>query len=163
MRVGAGAVHDHIDVDDAPILIGYDGSEGARHAIDVAAALLGPRRAIVLDIGPLLTAAQSIAVLTPVSPAIAFEEENVEDALARAREGAEHAGRAGFAAEARGTVDSPTWEAIVDAAAADDVAVIVLGTRGLEGARGALAGSVSHQVAEHAGRPVLIVPPADNR
>jgi nucleotide-binding universal stress UspA family protein len=38
--------------------------------------------------------------------------------------------------------------------------VIVLGSRGLSGAREVLVGSVSHDVAEHSGRPVLIVPPA---
>lgn len=44
-----------------------------------------------------------------------------------------------------------------------DAAVIVIGSRGLTGAREILAGSLSHEVAEHAGRPVSIVPagPAD--
>ena len=51
---------------EAPILICYDGSEGAKRAIDAAAALLGPRRAIVVDIGPVLTAEESLAVLAPV-------------------------------------------------------------------------------------------------
>jgi nucleotide-binding universal stress UspA family protein len=37
--------------------------------------------------------------------------------------------------------------------------VIVIGSRGLSGLREALDGGVSHQVAEHAGRPVLIVLP----
>jgi nucleotide-binding universal stress UspA family protein len=34
-----------------------------------------------------------------------------------------------------------------------------MGSRGLNGARELFEGSLSHQVAEHAGRPVLIVPP----
>jgi nucleotide-binding universal stress UspA family protein len=38
--------------------------------------------------------------------------------------------------------------------------VIVIGSRGLKGMREILEGSLSHAVAEHAGRPVLIVPPA---
>jgi len=37
--------------------------------------------------------------------------------------------------------------------------VIVIGSRGLSGLREMLEGSLSHQLAEHAGRPVLIVPP----
>jgi nucleotide-binding universal stress UspA family protein len=37
--------------------------------------------------------------------------------------------------------------------------VIVIGSRGLSGAKEVFEGSVSHQVAEHARRPVLIVPP----
>jgi len=77
-----------------------------------------------------------------------------------ARAGAEQARHAGFHAEARAELSAPTWEGIVDVADEIDAAVIVLGSRGLAGARELLEGSVSHQVAEHAGRPVLIVPPS---
>ena len=146
---------------DTPILICYDGSDGAERAIDVAAALLGPGRATVLDVGPPITPAESLATLSPVVPGAAFEELNTDDALARARVGAEHARRAGFAAEARGGIGAPTWEGIVDVADEIDAAVIVLGSRGLNGAKELFEGSVSHEVAEHAGRPVLIVPPAN--
>ena len=37
--------------------------------------------------------------------------------------------------------------------------MIVIGSRGLSGLKEMLKGSLSHQVAEHAGRPVLIMPP----
>jgi nucleotide-binding universal stress UspA family protein len=37
--------------------------------------------------------------------------------------------------------------------------VIVLGSRGLHGAKAFLDGSVSQQVVQHSGRPVLIIPP----
>ena len=121
--------------------------------------LLGPRRAIVLDVGPPITAAESLATLSPVVPGAAFEELNTADALDRARLGAERAQRAGFAADARSNLAAPTWEGVVDVADEVDASVIVLGSRGLIGARELLAGSVSHDVAEHAGRPVLIVPP----
>jgi hypothetical protein len=67
---------------DAPILICYDGSDGAQRAIETAAGLLGPRHAVVLDVGPPLTAAESLAVLSPVAPAAAFEELNEDDAAA---------------------------------------------------------------------------------
>jgi nucleotide-binding universal stress UspA family protein len=144
---------------DAPILICYDGSDGSHRAIEAAAELLGPRRAVVLDVGPPLTAAESLAVMGPVTPAAAFEELNVDDALKRARVGAEHARRAGFEAAPRAGLAAPTWEGIVDVADELDAAVIVMGSRGLTGAREVFEGSVSHDVAEHAGRPVLIVPP----
>jgi nucleotide-binding universal stress UspA family protein len=36
--------------------------------------------------------------------------------------------------------------------------VIVVGSRGLQGLRGFVAGSISHDVAQHARRPVLVVP-----
>jgi nucleotide-binding universal stress UspA family protein len=148
---------------DAPILICYDGSDDSDRAIDAAAVVLGPRTAIVLDVGPPLTAAESVAMLSPVVPGSAFEDLNTADALDRARVGAEHARRAGFTAEARAELGAPTWESIVDVAVQIDASVIVLGTRALKGAQELFEGSVSHQVAEHAGRPVLIVPPARDR
>jgi nucleotide-binding universal stress UspA family protein len=148
---------------DSQVLICYDGSDGAERAIDAAAALLGPRRAIVLDVGPPLTAPESLAVTLPVAPQTAFGELNSDDALRRARVGAEHARRVGFEADARGNVAAPTWEDIVEVADAIDAAVIVIGSRGLTGARAVLEGSLSHEVAEHAGRPVLIVPPPKTR
>jgi nucleotide-binding universal stress UspA family protein len=143
----------------ARVLICYDGSSGADHAIDAAADLLGPSSAVVLDVGPLLTPAEGGALTLPVAPAAAFEGVNRDEALERARNGAEHARRAGFDAEARGDIASPTWEGIVDVADEIDADVIVIGSRGLTGPRELLVGSLSHAVAEHAGRPVLIVPP----
>jgi len=147
----------------ATILLCYDGSEGAQRAIETAAALFGHRRAVVLDIGSEITAAESLATLSPVVPGAAFEELNTDDALQRAREGAERARRAGFDAEARAELASPTYDGIVDVADEIDAAVIVIGSRGLNGVREAFEGSVSHGVAEHAGRPVLIVPPPNGR
>jgi nucleotide-binding universal stress UspA family protein len=150
-------------MNDANILICYDGSDSAKHAIDAAAEILGPRRAVVLDVGPTLTAAESIAVMAPVTPGAAFEELNEDDARERAQAGAERARGAGFEAKARADLAAPTWQGIVDIADEIDAAVIVLGSRGLGAARELLEGSVSHEVAEHAGRPVLIVPPAGRR
>ena len=51
------------------------------------------------------------------------------------------------------------WDGVVQVADEIDAAVIVLGSRGLTGAKELLEGSFSHAVASHAGRPVLIVPP----
>jgi nucleotide-binding universal stress UspA family protein len=144
---------------DGPILFCYDGSDNADHAIDVTAGLLGGRRSVVLDIGPPLTAAESLATLSPVVPGAAFEDLNTADALTRAQAGADRARSVGFETEARATIAAPTWEGIVDVADEIDASVIVLGSRGLSGARERLVGSVSHEVAEHSGRPVLIVPP----
>jgi nucleotide-binding universal stress UspA family protein len=144
---------------DAQILICYDGSEEARHAIHVAAELLGPRRAVVLDVGPVLTTAESLATLSSVVPGTAFEDLNADGALEHARDGAERASRAGFNAHPRGETAAGTWEGIVDVADEIGAAVIVIGSRGLNGPRELLEGSVSHEVAAHAGRPVLIVPP----
>jgi nucleotide-binding universal stress UspA family protein len=143
----------------APLLICYDGSEGAHRAIDRAFDLFGARHAVVLNVAPVLTESESLAVLTPAP--YAFEEYNDAEAVRAAQEGAGYARGAGLDAEARAAVAAPIWEGIVDVADELDAAVIVIGSRGLAGARELVEGSLSHQVAKHAGRPVLIVPPAN--
>jgi nucleotide-binding universal stress UspA family protein len=150
-------------MDDAPILICYDGSADSDRAIVAAAALLGPRRAVVVDIGPLLTGSESIAALSSVVPGTAFEDMNMDGAMEKARAGAGRAREAGFNAEPRAELAEPFWQGIVDVADEIDAAVIVIGSRGLKGIREQFEGSVSHEVAAHAGRPVLIVPPANRR
>jgi nucleotide-binding universal stress UspA family protein len=145
-------------MDDRPILICYDDSKNARSAIDAAAALLNERHAVVLDVAPVLTPVESVATLSALTPS--FADVNRDDALARARTGAVHARKAGFTAEARADVAAPTWGGVVDVAKEIGAAAIVIGSRGLAGARELFEGSLSHEVAEHAGRPVLIVPPA---
>ena len=149
-------------MDHAPILLCYDGTADADRAIESAAALFGPGRAVVLDIGPPLTTAESLTLVSSVVPGAAYEELNTAGALEHARSGAERAEKAGFTAESRGELAAPVWEGIVNVADEIDAAVIVLGSRGLSGAREAFIGSVSHQVAEHSTRPVLIVPPHDD-
>src|SRR2546426_4001555 len=145
-------------MNDRPILICYDGSENARRGIDVAADLLGPRRAIVLDIAPYLTGAESYAVTASPLAGAEVEKLNAADGLERAKAGAELARAAGFTAEPRSELDAPTWEGILDVADEVDAAVIVFGSRGLSGVRERFEGSLSHEVAEHSGRPVLIAP-----
>jgi nucleotide-binding universal stress UspA family protein len=141
------------------ILICYDGSEGAERAVDMAAALLGSRDAVVLTVAPAMTFAEGVAATSSLVPGDAFEDLNQADALRRAEAGAAHARRAGFDAEARATIASTTWQGILDVADELDAAAIVIGSRGLGGLRELAHGSVSHDVATHARRPLLIVPP----
>ena len=145
---------------DAPILICYVDTAGSRRAIEAAAELLGPRRAVVLDVFPPLTLAQNTALASTGAPGASFHDDNEAAALEQASAGAIHAREAGFTAEARAILAAPTWEGITQVADEIDAAVIVIGSRGFQGLREVVEGSVSHAVAEHAGRPVLIVPPA---
>jgi nucleotide-binding universal stress UspA family protein len=144
---------------DGPLLICYDGSPESALGIDVAAKLMTSRQAVVLNVGLPLTGSESFAALSSVVPGDAFEELNEVDALRLARDGAMRAQEAGFAAEPRASLAAPTWQGIVDVASELDAAAIVIGSRGLSGLREVAEGSLSHQLAEHAGRPVLIVPP----
>jgi len=141
----------------SPLLICYDGSEGARRAVGAAATLLVERTAVILAVAAPTTAVQALDTLGAVPQAP--EEVNLETAVRSAEEGADYARRAGLTAEARGELAAPTWKGIVDVADELDAAVIVIGSRGLKGVRELVEGSLSHEVAEHTGRPVLIVPP----
>jgi len=143
-----------------PILICYDGSEDSKRAVDAAAELFGARHAVVVNVAPTVTFAESMAMTSSVVPGGTFEELNQADARRCAEDGVEYARSAGMDAEARATVASPTWRGIAEIAGEIDASVIVIGSRGLSALREIARGSVSHDVATHAGRPVLIVPPA---
>lgn len=142
-----------------PILIGFDGSAEAEYAIDVAAGLLEPTSAVVLNVAPPLTVGESfVSVGLPVSGAAAFGGLNKADALRCAEAGARLAQAAGLQADARVCAAAPTWEGIVQAADEVDAAVIVLGSRERPGAAELVERNVSHDVAQHARRPLLTVP-----
>jgi nucleotide-binding universal stress UspA family protein len=144
-----------------PILIAFDNSEGARHAIATAASLFPARDAIVLHVwSPISLIAASYGGAVALS---AYDD----DAL---REGATKVAAAGctLAAEvgldARPEVAEVTyegaWHTILEAAREHDAELVVVGSRGLSTFKSFVLGSVSHGVAQHAHLPVLIVPPA---
>jgi nucleotide-binding universal stress UspA family protein len=151
------------NTEDARILICYDGSSGGERAVDAAAALLGPRPAVVLNVQPAMTFAEGIAASASPVPGTAFEDLNRAEALRLAEAGAARARHAGLDAEARAMLAPTAWQGIVDVADELDAAVIVIGARGLSGLREVARGSVSHDVTTHARRPVLIVPPPTKR
>jgi nucleotide-binding universal stress UspA family protein len=139
------------DATDKPILLCYDGSDDAFRAIEFAGSLFAGRTAIVLAVW------EHYSVLSGIQR---VDDELVQEATeALAADGCERARDAGFTAtpvavEAKHGVA----EAIIDAADEHDALVVVMGTRGNTGIRSLLLGSVSHGVAHHAHRPVLIVP-----
>jgi len=143
---------------DGPILICFDGSTHAHRAIETAAALFPAQRAVVLDVAPVLTSEESYFELSPFAPN--FEELNRKAALEQSSVGAQAAQKAGLMAEPRSDVSGRAWDGIVAVAEEIDASIIVIGSRGLQGAEAVLKHSLSHQVADHAGRPVLIVPPS---
>jgi nucleotide-binding universal stress UspA family protein len=145
---------------DKPILLCYDDSPEAARAIEAAAGLFGERRAVVVNVLPWMTPAESFAATSSVVPGNAFEELNTAVARRTAHDGAEIARSHGFHAEARGELSHSTWDGIIDAADEIDAAVIVIGSRGLTGLKKVVETSVSQHLAKHARRPVLIVPPA---
>ena len=138
------------------ILICYDRTVEARHAIERAAALFPGRHTIILNVWdfPLVSPADELGNST--------EGEEVRRSLADAAtaEGCRIAQRAGLHAEPLSQCGSVrgTWQTIVSTASAHHASVIVVGARGLGEFRSLMLGSVSDEVARHADRPVLVIP-----
>ncbi len=145
---------------DRPVLICFDRSASAQHAIDVAASLLGKRRAVVLTVW---SSPIGMAVHGMGAAEAEYEKDQQRRASDSAAEGCKRARAAGLDAvplAARGIPEEGTARAILDIAADQDANLIVLGARGLSGLRSLILGSVSHGVVNHAHRPVLVVPDA---
>jgi nucleotide-binding universal stress UspA family protein len=145
----------------APILICYDRSDGARRAIQTAGELFSGRKAIVLHAWSPISVAVA-AYGAAVTPLPDYDDSALERAAVEvAEEGAELAKAAGLDATAE--IAESTYEgtshAILTVADARRVALLVMGARGLSTFKSLLLGSVSHGVAQHAHVPVLIVPP----
>jgi nucleotide-binding universal stress UspA family protein len=136
---------------DKPIVLCYDGSEDAFRAIEFAGSLFSGRSAIVLSVWEHYTLLSGIQRV---------DDELVQEATeALAADGCERARDAGFTATPVAVqAHHGVAEAIIDAADAHDAMLVVMGTRGNTGIRSLLLGSVSHAVAHHAHRPLLIVP-----
>jgi nucleotide-binding universal stress UspA family protein len=151
-------------MDDARIVIAYDGSENAKHAIQVAAAKIGAGAATVVHAWePLSSASSRLAVYAMAAgagaPELAYER---DQAQAKAEEGAALAREAGFDANAVAIQgDGPAVRTLVEYIDEHRPRLVVIGTRGLTGLSGYLAGSVSRGVASQVHVPVLIVPPEE--
>ena len=146
------------------MLFAYDGSDDARRALEVAAALLETRRAVVLHVYQpfveLLVGGDLELPKAIGAEAAEAARMDREEAEAVAAEGAEVARAAGL--EATGLVATGSmnvWPTIVDVADEHDARAVVMGSRGLSGVSRVL-GSVSTGVVHHCERPVLVVPPA---
>lgn len=148
-----------------PVLLCFDGSDGAAHAIARAGDMLGLRHAVVLSVW------EPVAVWQPYDPATAITaplsrlasnalglDEIARDlAQERAGAGVQMARQAGFEAEPR-IAGGKAWRVICDVADELDAEPIVVGARGLSRVQSALLGSVSTATVQHAGRPVLVIP-----
>ena len=135
------------------IVVGVDGSPEARRALDwaLAEARLRGGRCLLVHAYELGAAGSAIGLAEPVEALERSAEELLGQELAYAREAEPEAeGRA---------VPGPAAPALVDASRQADL--LVVGTRGLGGIKGALLGSVSIACVHHAVCPVVVIPPAD--
>ena len=149
-----------------PILIGYDGSPSADHALREAAALLGPRHALVVVVWEAGAAYETLEVATIPAAAIDLrtaaltDEALYEGARRTADRGARLATELGFEAEGLSVADEATVaKTLVRLAHERDAQAIVVGAHDHSRLEKLFLGSTSRQVLEHAPCPVLVVPP----
>jgi nucleotide-binding universal stress UspA family protein len=143
------------------LILCYDGSENAKHAIQRVAALCGGARALVLTVWQPTSGLASLAWSDPTAAMIDFAELDraaAEDGGTIAAEGVGIAREAGMEAEPVAiAATGPVWETIIEIADRYQAAMIVMGSRGLTGLRSMLLGSVSNAVVHHAHQPILVI------
>jgi osmotically inducible protein OsmC len=152
----------HTPTADGPLLLCYDGSEDAKHAIEHAGRLLGGRDALVVTVWQGTPALGSLAFAGATDSMFNFAKVNraaAERGGRVAADGVRIAEQAGLHAEPVAVeATGPVWRAIVEIADRHDAATIVMGCRGLTGLRSMLLGSVSSTIVHHADRPTLVIP-----
>ena len=144
-----------------PVLFCSDGSDGSKTALTAAGDWLKPADAVVLTVWTRaevqLARAGSFLVAIPNEGEIDEQEAALAQQIAEA--GAEAARQRGWNASARVAEADESVAKTIDAVAEEiDAGLIVCGQRGRGTLPSVLLGSVSHALAVHAKRPVLIAP-----
>lgn len=142
---------------DGAIVVGYDGSDGGREALDFA-----------VDSGRLYKLPVEVVHAWLPSPPpgrfAGYSGPRVEDLRSSGEAvlstALDHARSSGAEVEVRGTLAEGTASAML-LDAAGEARLLVVGSRGLGGFGGLLLGSTSTQVATHAACPVVVVRPPD--
>ncbi|HEX4282756.1 MAG TPA: universal stress protein [Solirubrobacteraceae bacterium] len=145
-----------------PVLFCYDGSEGSRTALSAAIEWIKPAAdAVVLTVWTpaALQLARAGSFIVAIPDEGEVDEQEAEFAQRIAEEGAAGARTRGYNAVARvAQSDESVAKTIDDVAEEIDAGLIVCGQRGRGALGSALLGSVSHALAAHTKRPLLIAP-----
>ncbi|TDW84345.1 nucleotide-binding universal stress UspA family protein [Kribbella pratensis] len=138
------------------IVVGIDGSETARRALEWAAAearLRGARLVVVHA-----WQQPAAALMSPYAPLLADPGSLAETARQTLTDTLKAADLSGLASEPEQlVVQGAAASALIDAA--ENSLLLVVGSRGRGGVAGLLLGSVSRQVAHESTVPVVIIPP----
>jgi nucleotide-binding universal stress UspA family protein len=144
------------------ILLCYDGSDGAKVAIDKTAELMPGAEVCVLCVWEPLVETMARAggwAMSGLPDSADFDAASENAAGEFAAEGASRANDAGLKATPRTVARAGSVAAAIVAVGDDlDAQAIVLGTRGRSELKSLLLGSVSHEVLQHAHRAVVVVP-----
>ena len=149
----------------APVLLAYDGSGSADHAVRAAVHLLRPRPALVACAWKSAAYAVGVAMLAIPDDvarkgAAGLDEAARHEAESHARAAATQLEGAGWSCETAALRTARSVPGAIIVAGEDhDAAIIVTGTRGRSRMAAALLGSTAEAIVRHAGRPVLLVPP----
>ena len=144
-----------------PVLFCYDGSDGSKTALGSVIEMIKPADAVVLVVWTpaevLLARAGSFVVAVPNEGEI--DEQEAARARQIAEEGAAGARRRGYNASARIAQANESVAQTIDQIAEEiDAGLVVCGQRGRGLIGSALLGSVTHALAAHTKRPLLIAP-----
>jgi nucleotide-binding universal stress UspA family protein len=131
------------------ILVAYDGSVQARHALEWTPQLDREATVTVISVAPALEATAPIADAIDPSSGVDVHRRQLDEAVALLDS-------FGISADVLLATGNPAEE-IINAAADGRFDVIVLGIRGMGAVRRFLIGSVADRVVRHASVPVLVV------
>jgi nucleotide-binding universal stress UspA family protein len=151
-----------------PVIIGFDGTPASERALREAAALLAPRRALVVTIWEAgrgfevvelpIRAIEAPPVEVDVRTALELEETFYEAAQRLAEQGAALAREAGLDAEGLAVADDITVpETLIRLVRELDAPAVVVGTHGHRDLRELLLGSTSRELVKKAPVPVIVV------
>jgi nucleotide-binding universal stress UspA family protein len=146
---------------DKPVLFCYDGSDGSKTALAAAVEVIKPADAVVLVVWTpaVIQLARAGSFLVAVPNEGELDEQEQAAARALAEEGAAGARERGYNAVGRIAEATESVARTIDEIAQEiDAGLVVCGQRGRGPIGSAFLGSVSHALASHAKRPVLIAP-----
>src|SRR4051794_20829397 len=151
----------HTRTADGPLLLCYQGSEDAKHAIEHAGRLLGGRDALVVTVWqptPAPGSSTSVGATESTFDLVEVDRRAADRGERVARDGDGSPKQAGLHARPVVAEDPATvWKTTGETADRHDAAIIAMGSRGLTGLRPLLLGSVSSAIVHHADRPTLII------